>query len=112
MRKRLQTLVCIGLLAAMPAHTSAAQELIEAHGVVSDETGAAIAAATVIIEGQSQTYTLQTNEQGQYRVARLKPGAYTLTVKAEGFADFTSQLQLGAAREPAVYVHFKLTINQ
>ncbi len=112
MRKRLQTLFCLSLLAAMPVLPSAAQELIEVHGVVSDETGAAIVAATVIIEGQGQKYILQTNEQGQYRIARLKPGAYTLTVNAEGFAAYTSQLQLGAERAAAVNIILKVTINE
>jgi len=112
MRKRFPTLFCIVLLAAIPALPLDAQDLIELHGVVSDETGAAIVAATVIIEGQDQKSTLQTNEQGQYRIARLKPGSYTLTVNAEGFAAFTSQLQLGAERVSAVNVTLKVTLNE
>ncbi|HJQ23798.1 MAG TPA: TonB-dependent receptor [Blastocatellia bacterium] len=112
MEKRIRTLVCVVLLAALPALPSAAQELIELHGVVSDETGAAIIAATVVIEGQDQKYTAQTNDQGQYRIAKLKPGAYTLTVNAEGFAPFTSQLQLGSERAAAANVTLKVTINE
>ena len=106
MRKRLQMLFCITLLATMPALSSVAQDLPELRGTVSDETGAVILGATVIIEGQDQKYTLKTNEQGQYRKTGLKPGAYTLTVNAEGFAAFTSQLQLGAER--AAVVNFTL----
>lgn len=112
MNKRLQALFCIVLLAAIPALPSQAQELIELRGVVSDETGAAIVAATVIIEGQGQKSTLQTNEQGQYRIARLQPGAYTLTVNARGFAAFTSQLQLGAERAAAVNVTLTITLAE
>jgi hypothetical protein len=112
MRKRLRTLVCAIVLAAIPALPSAAQELAELHGVVNDETGAAIIAATVMIEGQDQKYAVQTNEQGQYRIAKLKPGAYTLTVNAAGFAPYTSQLQLGGERTSAVNVTLKVTINE
>ncbi|MGC2545970.1 MAG: carboxypeptidase-like regulatory domain-containing protein, partial [Silvibacterium sp.] len=66
-----------------------AQSLISGDiaGSVSDPTGAAVPNATITVTskatGAAQVVT--TNAEGAYRVPLLKPGDYTLVVKAAGF---------------------------
>ena len=66
-----------------------AQSLISGDiaGSVSDPTGAAVPNATITVTskatGAAQVVT--TNAEGSYRVPLLKPGDYTLVVKAAGF---------------------------
>jgi hypothetical protein len=65
-----------------------AQELGAIAGVVRDQSGAAIPAATVeasspaLIEGHKSTVT---DSGGQYRIIDLRPGVYTVTFARTGF---------------------------
>src|SRR5713101_2424983 len=61
-------------------------------GIVTDKTGAAVPNATVKVS--SQLYgniprTFTTDSAGGYRVEGLLPGAYTVSISAGGFSDFT-----------------------
>ncbi len=55
-------------------------------GTVKDSTGALIPGATVVIEGNAFRRTVQTNEEGFYRVLAVPPGNYNVTARAENFA--------------------------
>lgn len=89
-------------------------------GVVHDDTGAPVAAATVTASSPSQTETTQTDAQGHYVFLVLAPDTYTLTVARNGyqttsvagntvFADQTQQVLLTVPRNLAVIAHGQTT---
>lgn len=57
-------------------------------GTVSDQTGAVIPGAKVVIAevATSRNIPLTTNEAGRYSVRNLLPGTYSVTIEAPGFA--------------------------
>ncbi len=67
--------------------TAFAQTLGEITGVVSDQTGATVAGATVTATnlGTTAARTTSTNEAGNYSFPALAPGMYTLRVEKTGF---------------------------
>jgi hypothetical protein len=54
-------------------------------GTVSDESGAAIPGAKVIVTGPTGERTETTNESGVFRIDNLTPGSYNLKVEQTGF---------------------------
>jgi hypothetical protein len=62
-------------------------------GTVVDPSGAAIPEARVVVKnsGTNAEQTAVTDATGYYRVTRLQPAAYVVTVSAAGFADFTAE---------------------
>lgn len=56
-------------------------------GTVSDSAGAVIPGATVTIRGNAFRRTVTSNDDGFFRVLAVPPGSYTVTAKANGFAD-------------------------
>jgi hypothetical protein len=60
-------------------------------GIVTDSTGAALPNAKVVVTGQQGETTVQTNDQGVYRVSDLIPGTYTVTIEQAGFKKHVSQ---------------------
>ncbi|MGH9901035.1 MAG: carboxypeptidase regulatory-like domain-containing protein, partial [Pyrinomonadaceae bacterium] len=62
-------------------------------GSVKDPQGAIIpnAAVTVRSEDTNQESSATTDDEGRFRVVQLRPGNYTVTVSASGFAPFTKQ---------------------
>ncbi|MGA3194988.1 MAG: TonB-dependent receptor [Terriglobales bacterium] len=81
------SLVSIGLLHAQTAVTGGIE------GNVTDPSGAAISGATVEATniGDSVTHKTVTNNDGAYRFPSLIPGTYSVTVKKDGFAQFTRE---------------------
>lgn len=75
-------------------------------GVVTDETGAKVAGAHVVLSfTPGFELTTQTNDSGVFEFKGLRWGSYLIGVKADGFSEFTSQsLQLdrGETKELAV----------
>lgn len=69
---------------AMFAQSSTAKGTL--HGIVTDPSGAAIPAASVIVSGANFVRTLSTDEIGEYTIAGLQPGHYSMQVHAAGFA--------------------------
>ena len=62
-------------------------------GTVTDASGAAVSGATVSIANSATGFSTQTttNESGNYTVADLAPGTYTVSVVKAGFHKFTQQ---------------------
>src|SRR5262247_3618084 len=60
-------------------------------GVVSDQTGAAVADAKVIITEAARNvqHSTTTDAQGRYYLSALPPGQYTMTVEAKGFKKYS-----------------------
>ncbi|HTM51371.1 MAG TPA: carboxypeptidase-like regulatory domain-containing protein [Bryobacteraceae bacterium] len=70
-------------------------------GVVTDPAGAAVPGATVeAIHSQTNfRYTATANDEGQYTVANILDGRYTLEVKASGFQEYKVESLVLTVRE-------------
>jgi hypothetical protein len=89
-----------------------AQGAIELRGTISDETGAFIVSAPVVLDdGKGRKLTEQSNEQGRYRFAAVPPGLYTVTVEVDGFATFTDQVDLTSRRTAPYDITLKVFIK-
>ena len=88
------TLALAGLLAASTA--AFAQTAVDGavEGTVADATGAVIAAVQVTAHnlGTNADQTALTDGSGNYRLTRLQPGEYTVTMSIAGFSPFTAQV--------------------
>lgn len=88
MRRLLFALLAVTI--AAPSVTSAQEARGAIQGHVSDASGAAMPGATVEVLNVATgvTTTATSNENGNYRVPFLNPGAYRVTVSLEGFTSF------------------------
>ena len=79
----------LGLLAALFLSTALHAQEYRAtlNGTVSDQSGASVPGATVIVSNPETgvSTTAQTNPGGDYVIPFVAPGAYTVTVSASGF---------------------------
>jgi len=89
---------------------AAAQTAATLVGDVGDQTGAAIpgAAITVTNEGTGIARETASNESGQYRVAQLNPGVYTIQVSTDGFK---TQVQTGVVLEVAAVLEVDFSLE-
>ena len=75
-------------------------------GVVTDENGAKVAGARVVLNlTPGVQLTTQTDQSGKFEYEGLRAGSYLIQFKADGFAEFTSepvQVDRGEAKEIAV----------
>ena len=105
--KKLQSLLvavfCLSLVLLMcGANAAFAQEVTATiAGTVTDQSGAAIAGATVTAKSVDRgvTYTAESNDSGLYRISHLPPGNYELRVEKQGF-------------QSSAYPSFTLVLNQ
>jgi len=86
-------------------------------GTITDETGAAIGDAQVIVTSEATgiAKTLTTNSSGFYAADALTPGAYTVHVTRDGFTQTTVQHLLidpGQTRESSVALKIGSTSEQ
>src|SRR5579864_5976111 len=79
-------------------------------GVVTDPTGASVANAKVTVKADAtgETYTATTNGAGEFRVSLLRPGTYTVTVAATGFAESTQKATVSLGQVAPVNVQLGL----
>jgi outer membrane receptor protein involved in Fe transport len=80
------TLVTLVPITATPVMAQATTGSLT--GTVKDQTGAAVAGATVTVTNQDTGETANpftTSGEGFYRVSNLRPGRYSVTVEAAGF---------------------------
>jgi hypothetical protein len=87
--RRLNALQAIlfAIVVLRPASRCYAQVTSALTGTVTDETGAAIAGATILV-GQASTNAerqVHTNETGRYQIAALDVSSYRVVVRAAGF---------------------------
>ena len=107
---RLLSLICFltfGLAAAM-AQTSTTGAV---NGVITDQTGAGIPGAKVVITSLSTgaASTTKSNASGSYRFDLLEPGKYEILVDQAGFEKFKSTIQVDASK--VLDGNLKLTIG-
>ena len=74
------------------------------NGQVVDASGAAVAGATVTARnnGTNATDTATSDDTGYFRIGKLSPASYTVTIEASGFAAYTAQqviVQIGSVTE-------------
>jgi carboxypeptidase family protein/TonB-dependent receptor-like protein len=101
--------IAVVLLAALPA---AAQSTASLRGAVTDDQGAAVAGAKVVVKNQAtgEERSVQTDAAGEYQVAALPPGLYRVEVRADGFqAAVVTDLSLQVAQ--ALIRNVKLSIG-
>lgn len=84
-RIRLCLIVCIVLAIAHPTFSQTTMGRIL--GTVSDQSGAAVAGATVLITDvqRGTTRTVATDASGEYAAPELQPGIYKVRAEAKGF---------------------------
>jgi hypothetical protein len=90
-RYNLRVLTFVALVFMFTTATSAfAQDGIS--GTVTDEHGAKIAGAQVVIRSSSGVYlNTSTDETGAFKFENLRSGSYFVEIKANGFSVFTSE---------------------
>ncbi len=92
----LKVALCLTVFALTLAGPAAAQQTVPTSagsvgsitGTVTDVTGGVIPGATITVTGPGVKQTVTSNDQGQYSVPALAPGAYTVAVAKAGFKDF------------------------
>jgi hypothetical protein len=65
-------------------------------GVLTDDSGGVIQAATVTLAGTGVSKTVQTQGDGSYSFPGLAPGQYTVSVSFSGFAPFAKAVTVAA----------------
>jgi hypothetical protein len=83
-------------------------------GMVTDEFGGALVGATVTAVNQSGVEkSTVTNNDGNYVLSGLTPGAYTVRAVATGFAIFEAQdVEVSAARREPLDIKLSVTIEE
>src|SRR5713226_5932931 len=79
-------------------------------GTVYDTSGATVANAKVTVKSNATNLeqTVTTDESGYYRVAKLQPGTYTVTIEGSGFAPFKGEqviVQVGSITELTAHLN-------
>lgn len=82
----LATVVC-GFLSSSVTLAQTQANAADLQGVVRDQSGAVVGGATVTAKnaGTNISKTTSSNDQGEYLIVNLPPGAYEVTVEASGF---------------------------
>jgi hypothetical protein len=97
MKSRVMIFLGATMMAAFLAWSAPAGTL---HGIVTDPSGAVIPAASVSVSGPHFVREVETDETGQYEIAGLPPGHYTVQIHSVGFAPLQrSGLVLSAGYE-------------
>src|SRR3954463_9404273 len=69
-------------------------------GTAKDPQNAVVPNATIVVKNDetNKEFTATTDDEGNFRVAQLQPGNYTVTVNATGFAPFTAKFVVEVGR--------------
>ena len=104
-------LLCLGLVAALAAPASA-QTIIsgEAAVTVIDPAGAVVPNAPVTIKSDDTgaSETTPTNSSGFVRFSFLRPGSYTITIDAPGFAAVSQKAAVSLGKVTAVPIQLQV----
>lgn len=110
MKLRAIALLLTFLFAATTLGWSQASSTGTILGRVSDESGAAIPGAAVMVVNTATGFAhkIQSNASGEYTVPELQPGPYKVTVQASGFGPLVSNLTVAVAQQARVDAQLKL----
>jgi len=105
----LASLLIVILSIASAAHAQFSSNL---QGVTSDNTGAVIPGATVVLTNTDNgvSRTTVSGPQGEYRFVSIAPGPYEITASAKGFA--THKVAVTLSTNQTMNVPFTLGIRQ
>src|SRR5215467_9775922 len=100
LRHRSLQFLSLVLIVAMFAGGLAAQQTTGIlKGTVTDESGAMIPAARIVITGPGGVRkNVQSQADGTYTLVGLPPGTYTVRLALPGFVQFQQQVELSAAK--------------
>jgi outer membrane receptor protein involved in Fe transport len=112
MKKLIMLLLAVATLAVAPLSISAQTSLGILVGVVRDQTGAVIPAATVTITGNEDgiARTATTQSDGAYRMDALRPQNYTVSIKQAGFDAYLAKNVIVSPSDTTTY-DVKLTVG-
>jgi vitamin B12 transporter len=98
------------LFSACFAASVLAQSNAAIRGTVTDEKGAKIVSAAVHLSSRTGFYLATSSDnEGKFEFAPVSPGEYFIEVKADGFADFTSdEIAIVRAAEKQINVTLKV----
>jgi hypothetical protein len=90
------------LLVAQSYAAQTASTLGTLRGSVTDSSGAVVEAAIVSLQatGSTDQRSTITDETGSFHFSDVLPGGYTLTIKAEGFADWNTEVSVVSGENP------------
>src|SRR5438445_7228164 len=92
LRVSMLCVVALSFLALVSTHNTWAQVLYgSVTGTVTDQSGAGVPKAHVVVTNRATTVTREADadDSGHYIIIDLPPGDYDLTVKASGFKPLT-----------------------
>jgi hypothetical protein len=103
----------IALLAAITISAQAQTFTGSISGTVTDQAGASIPDATVILTavGTGQTRRATTNSNGEYHFPSLSPGVYSINITASGFSGIEINTQLAVAQESRLDAQLKVGLK-
>src|SRR5215469_4471325 len=92
------------LLVAQSCPAQTASTLGTLRGAVTDSSGAVVGAAIISLQaaGSTAQRTTVTDETGSFHFLDVPPGGYTLTIKADGFADCNTEVSVVSGENPAL----------
>jgi hypothetical protein len=95
----------VGLLAGAGMTSTASPRVGRIKGIVLDVNKARVVNAVVIVQGGDVKRKVMSNDEGRFELS-LPPGSYQITVKADGFRQFTSPLlRVESGKKRAFDVH-------
>ena len=85
--RTLRLLVVVFTLVALSVSALAQSTAGRILGTLTDQSGAAVAGATVVVTDAERgtTRTITSDESGSYAATNLQPGTYKIRVEAKGF---------------------------
>src|SRR5258708_8803567 len=109
----MQRMLMLALFVSMFGALLAAQSTTDGaiSGTVFDSNGAVIAKAQVVVRnnGTNAEQTVATDDSGYYRVIKLQPGSYTVSVNHPGFSAYkASQVIVGVGAVTEVSPHLQV----
>jgi hypothetical protein len=81
-------------------------------GLLTDESGAIIPAAVVTLSGNGVQKSVQSQADGTYSFAGLKPGQYNVKVTFPGFSVFNQAVTVDAGATVQLPIHMSLTVEK
>ncbi len=111
--RKLRFLSMAVLLVLLSMAALAQQTLGILRGVLTDESGALIPAATITITGpRGVRKTVQTQADGSFVAPGLTPGAYTVTLALPGFSPYEAKVDISAAKTQQLNIALKVAAEK